>query len=252
MLIFKRVMSKVHMEVYDVPHYTQQYAAAAQHLPVPVPAELQQQIIQGEFVDFAVLLHKTSFVDAAQQTTQHYTHKLQAWNIYLSVILTHNTARALELIGYQCIITLANQSLPLKAWLQYDGQFRMLAASNPYLRWDLRHAELWYEAMATPNTQWDTKRWSCPYCRAKYHFPENFPWLPFRDSLQYNRPPNHRAPRATICGDFNNGQCTRNTCNFQHICLSCKGPHPRASCPDRRPTNQNQYSPTRATMITHY
>ena len=34
---------------------TQQYAAAAQHLPVPVPAELQQQIIRGEFVDFAVL-----------------------------------------------------------------------------------------------------------------------------------------------------------------------------------------------------
>ena len=44
---------------------TQQYAAAAQHLPVPVPAELQQQIIRGEFADFAVLLHKTSFVDAA-------------------------------------------------------------------------------------------------------------------------------------------------------------------------------------------
>ena len=106
---------------------TQQYAAAAQHLPVPVPVELQQQIIRGEFVDFSALLHKTSFVDAAQQTTQHYTHKqpaissfsmwMQAWNIYLSVILTHNAAWALELIGYQCIITSANQSLPLKAWL---------------------------------------------------------------------------------------------------------------------------------------
>ena len=229
---------------------TQQYAAAAQHLPVPVPAELQQQIIRGEFVDFAVLLHKTSFVDAAQQTTQHYTHKppaissfsmwMQAWNIYLSVILTHNAARALELIGYQRIITSANQSLPLKAWLQYDGQFRTLAASNPHLRWDLRHAELWYEAMATPNTQRDTKRWPCPYCGAKNHFPENCPRSLFRDSSQYNRPPNRRAPGATICGDFNNGQCTRNTCNFQHICLSCKGPHPRVSCPDRRPTNQNQ------------
>ena len=230
---------------------TQQYAAAAaQHLPVPVPAELQQQIIRGEFVDFAVLLHKTSFVDAAQQTTQHYTHKppaissfsmwMQAWNIYLSVILTHNAARALELIGYQRIITSANQSLPLKAWLQYDGQFRTLAASNPHLRWDLRHAELWYEAMATPNIQRDTKRWPCPYCGAKNHFPENCPRSPFCDSSQYNRPPNRRASGATICGDFNNGQCTRNTCNFQHICLSCKGPHPRVSCPDRRPTNQNQ------------
>ena len=237
-----------------IPHQsaTQQYTAAAQHLPVPVPAELQQQIIRGEFVDFAVLLHKTSFVDAAQtqHTTQHYSHKppavssfsmwMQAWNIYLSVILTHNAARALELIGYQRIITSANQSLPLKAWLQYDGQFRTLAASNPHLRWDLRHPELWYEAMTTANTQKENKRWPCPYCGAKNHFPENCPRSPFRDSSQYNRPSNRRAPGTPICGDFNNGQCTRNACNFQHICLSCKRPHPRVSCPDRRPTNQNQ------------
>ena len=56
---------------------------------------------------------------------------MQAWNIYLSVILTHNAAQALELIGYQRIITSANQFLPLKAWLQHDGQFRTLAAFNP-------------------------------------------------------------------------------------------------------------------------
>ena len=82
---------------------------------------------------------------------------MQAWNIYLSVILTHNAARALEFISYQHIITFANQSLPLKAWLQYDGQFRKLAASNPHLHWDLRHQEFWYEAMSTANTQRDTK-----------------------------------------------------------------------------------------------
>ena len=135
---------------------SQQCTTAAQHLPVPVPVELQQQIIRGEFIDFAALIHKTSFVEPtqAQNATQHYKHTptaitsfslwMQAWNIYLSVMLTHNTARALEFIGYQRIITSANQSLPLKAWLQYDGQFRTLAASNPHLRWDVRHPELWY------------------------------------------------------------------------------------------------------------
>ena len=231
---------------------SQQCTTAAQHLPVPVPVELQQQIIRGEFIDFATLIHKTSFVEPAQtqNDTQHYKHKppaitsfslwMQAWNIYLSVMLTHNTARALELIGYQRIITSANQSLPLKAWLQYDGQFRTLAASNPHLRWDLRHPELWYEAMATANTQKDTKRWPCPYCGAKNHFPENCPRSPFRDSSQHHKPSIRRAPGPAICGDFNNGQCSRNICNFQHICLSCKGPHPRISCPDRRSSNQHQ------------
>ena len=162
---------------------SQHCTTAAQHLPVPVPVELQQQIIRGEFIDCAALIHKTSFVEPAQaqNATQHYKHTppaitsfslwMQAWNIYLSVMLTHNTARALELIGYQRIITSANQSLPLKAWLQYDVQFRTLAASNPHLRLDLRHPELWYEAMATANTQKDTKRWPCPYCGAKNHFP---------------------------------------------------------------------------------
>ena len=99
-------------------------------------------------------------------TTQHYKHKppaissfsiwMQAWNIYMSVILTQNAVRALELIGYTRIITSANQSHPLKAWLQYDGQFRTLSASNPHLRWDLRHPELWCEAMATANAQSNT------------------------------------------------------------------------------------------------
>ena len=125
---------------------SQQCTTAAQHLPVPVPVKLQQQIIRDAFIDFAALMHKTSFVKAAQaqNATQHYIHQppaiasfsmwMQAWNIYLSVMLTHNTARALELIDYQRIITSANQSLPLKACLQYDAQFQTLAASNPHLR----------------------------------------------------------------------------------------------------------------------
>ena len=154
-------------------------------------------------------------------------------------MLTNNPARALELVGYQRIVTSADHSLPLKAWLQYDAQFHTLAASNPLLRWDQWHPELWYEPMATAsNTQRDTKRWPCPYCGAKNHFPENCPCSSFRDSSQHTRPPNRRIPGAPVCSNFNNGKCSRNTHTFQHICLSCKGPHPRISCPDRRPTNQ--------------
>ena len=56
---------------------TQQYATTAQHLLVPVPVELQQEIILVEYIDLALLLHKSSFVEApqAQYTTQHYKHK---------------------------------------------------------------------------------------------------------------------------------------------------------------------------------
>ena len=34
-------------------------------------------------------------------------------------------------------------------WLKYDAQFRTLAASNPQLRWDLRHSELWLDSLAS-------------------------------------------------------------------------------------------------------
>ena len=61
------------------------------------------------------------FVDATQHTTQPYTHKLatislfsswmHAWSIYLTVILTYNPTRALELVVYQRIITSADHSL---------------------------------------------------------------------------------------------------------------------------------------------
>ena len=50
---------------------SQQCTIAAQHLPVPVPVELQQQIIRSEFIDFTALIHKTSFVEPAQ--TQNAT-----------------------------------------------------------------------------------------------------------------------------------------------------------------------------------
>ena len=39
--------------------------------------------------------------------------------------------RALELIGYKWIITSTSQSLPLKAWLQYDGSFVHFVLQSP-------------------------------------------------------------------------------------------------------------------------
>ena len=216
--------------------FSQQYATL--QLPVPVPAQLQLQILWGEFIDFAVLLDKILFDDATQQ----YTHKhasfstlMQAWNIYLTVIFTYNLTRALALVGYQCIITSAGHSLPLKAWLQYDRQFHTIATSNPSLHWDQRHLELWYEVMAAANnTNQDKKWWSCAYRWAKNHYYENCPCSPFCDSSQYPKSSNLRVPGAPICSNFTNGHCTRNAFTFQHICLSCKSPYPRMLCLDNR------------------
>ena len=119
---------------------------------------------------------------------------MQAWNTYLTVLLLLNPTRALELVGYQSIITFASHTFLLKAWLRYDGQFCTMAASNPYLPWDQHHKELWYENMSNTTTTW---RWPCPYCGAKKHYPDNCPHSPFCDSSQCSRPPNWQNTQSS-------------------------------------------------------
>lgn len=115
----------------------------------PVPAQLEQQILQGEYIDFATLLDK-------------------ALLIFLMLRELHP----------------ANHFLLFKAWLQYGRQFRTLDAFNPFLSCDQHHPELWYGAMTTVNnTQQDSKYWPCTYCRAKNHLPDNYPCSPFYENL---------------------------------------------------------------------
>ena len=78
----------------------------------PIPVQLRQQILQGEYVDFAMLLHRAKFSEVSEVPVSSYRPPaikkitsfdtwMQAWNLYLVVILAHNPSRAMELFGYQ-------------------------------------------------------------------------------------------------------------------------------------------------------
>ena len=169
-------------------HAPPQQVVVTSTLP-PVPAQLHQQIVQGEYVDFSILLNKTMFVDTTGQLSSsqqpnvtRISSMMEAWNIYLSVQLNNNPGRALELVGYQRLICSANKLLPINAWLQYDSKFCTIADANPHHRWDQCHPDL--EALALGNLDKQTfKRWPCPYCRATTHYPESCPHSPFHDNL---------------------------------------------------------------------
>ena len=168
----------------------------------PIPVQLRHQILQGEYVDFAMLLHRAKFSEVPEVPVSSYTPAIkritsfdtwmQAWNLYLAVILAHNPSRAVELYGYQRLICSAHTLLPLESWLQYDYKFRILAAADPLLWWDRRHSDLWLECLAS--SQQSTKRWPCPYCRATNHFPENCPHSPFRTKTWES--PDHTASNS--------------------------------------------------------
>ena len=235
-------------------NYTSSHIPATNYSPSstlpPVPVQLRQQILQGEYVDFAMLLHKATFSDVLEvhassrqpviKPITSFDTWMQAWNLYLSVLLGHNPSRAVELSGYQRLICSANTLLPVRSWLQYDSKFRTLAAADPLLRWDQRHPDLWLECLAS--VQQNAKRWPCPYCSGTNHFPSNCLQAPFRqkqDSPDHSRTSDHlKRSSHPICGMFNQGHCSRQACSYQHICLSCEGKHTRAFCPGRKTSSR--------------
>lgn len=56
-------------------------------------------------------------------------------------------------------------------------QLRTLAASDPSLQWDTRHADLWLQCI-TPTSAQPAKRWPYPHCGATTHYLDNCPFHP--------------------------------------------------------------------------
>ena len=178
---------------------------------------------------------------------------LDAWNIYIATVVAHNPGRASELLGYLRLIHSASKHFNTASWLKYDAQFRTLAASNPQLRWDSRHPDLWLDSLAiqTSSNSATRSRWPCPYCGSTYHFPDRCPRCPFRASQQDssfnstqrgpgpNPPQRDPGSRSLTCRDFNNGTCNRNPCRYQHNCYACGSPnHPAYKC-NGQPTSSH-------------
>ena len=130
-----------------------------------------------------MLLHKATFSDASEvpvsssiqsviKSITSFDTRMQAWNIYLAVLLAHNPSCAVKLFGYQRLTCSANTLLPVHSWLQYDSTFHTLAAANPLLCWDQQHPDLWLECLTSGQ---QNEHWPCPYCRTTNHFPSNCP-----------------------------------------------------------------------------
>ena len=145
----------------------------------PVPARIKERIIKGEYIDLTTLLPKAMLssnvepdhpgsltlqlpsgpsiftIQAAAKGRKitSFSSWMEAWNVYLAIRVDFAPSSAPSLIAYQRIITSASVSYPLQSWLNYDVQFRMLAASNPSLRWDTRHHDLWLQCITPSSVQ---------------------------------------------------------------------------------------------------
>eukprot|EP00117_Sycon_ciliatum_P003466 scpid30843/ scgid0373/ len=67
---------------------------------------------------------------------------LEAWTIYMGIVVLARPDRAHELVCYQHILCTANQQFTTSAVLNYDRAFRQHTASMA-LRWDVINQTLW-------------------------------------------------------------------------------------------------------------
>ena len=105
--------------------------------------------------------------------------------------------KASELIAYQAIITSASRQHPLHAWLNYDTQFCITAASDRTLRWDMRHSDLWFKCITPFATASQPGHFPCVHCGQTSHYPGN---CVFRPSLAQssNQQPGSRGTATEL------------------------------------------------------
>ena len=105
----------------------------------PVSLRIKERIMAGEFIEFSTLLPKAMFSGSSDpevpksltvqftptgndlslrpsQTTRKllsFASWMEAWNIYLAILMDHSAAHAPQLVAYQRIITSASINYPL-------------------------------------------------------------------------------------------------------------------------------------------
>ena len=126
----------------------------------PLEKNLEDKILRGEYVDFTLLLpdsiaHPQSpevqlrvedsapgslvapvtMVRKRKAVIDSFHKWLDAYTVYMLVIVAAYPRRALELLKYQQIISRAESKFKGLAWLAYDEQFRRYAASDLTRPW---------------------------------------------------------------------------------------------------------------------
>ena len=255
---------------------------------LPVPVRVRQRIMKGEFIDFDGLLHDSLLplrhsVSPSPSVSSRVMHEpsmageiliaqqrpanrrvvrdlsssMEAWNIYITVVIAHYPARTLELLAYQCTICDVSSRFPAHCWLRYDASFRACAAADRSLRWDAKNNNLWlecfmqhassqHESEHRPKSEKSVRR-PCTYCGNLYHLPDNCSHNPFRSfrgadkwpTTSPRRPYTLHAPGGSypatsvsattrtslntkpFCKDFNVGECRRQHCRYLHACSRC-------------------------------
>ena len=212
----------------------------------PVDRNMEDKILWGEYFDLALLLPDNLYQSQApdiqlllddssagpmgspvtmvrkrKPVIDSFQKWLEAYMVYMLVVVTAYPRRALELIKYQQIISRTVTKFKGLAWLSYNQQFRHRSSSNLSLQWDKVDLELWtvtFSGLAKPH---------CGICSSPCHAEDVCPSAdPYRKQRR----------SQTVCFDFNKPSgCRRRNCSYPHVCHRChSNSHTVQDCPQQQ------------------
>ncbi len=230
-------------------------------LGINVPQAMKTKIVNGEYVDFSVLLDKSEG-DASQpwkrdeeygvalsvneggqilwksgKPKRHIT-SIHAWTsaflIYSSVYLEAHPHRVQELLKYANVVRTAasrcgNGSF---AWRLYDQNFRLRMQAQPQRSWGVIDGELWALYVSAPvrrNSLFNSGgmrptgvRFSAGGGQRQLRYNNQFGGV--QSAVQ-------SPGKKPVCFDYNRNGCFRASCIYAHRCIKCnEGGHGSAQC----------------------
>ena len=241
------------------PHHLQ--LAPASHTLPTLPSKLITKVHNGEFIDFAEILHALECeegdeppvqleVGDGQQLTLSRKPKRRevkdfcAWSrcfcVYASAICCRQPARGPDLFSYHYLIACASWEFLGNAWLTYDTAFRRKAAQFHISTWGERDLQLYNKVFVGVRRR---NAAHCAICLSTAHSTADcglYQGGPAKKSK--SAPAGPKTPGVPwhegreVCLNWNRGKCADAGCPRAHVCSTrgCQGPHKSPACPHRR------------------
>ena len=139
-----------------------------------------------------------------------------------------------------------------QGWLAYDKGFRLQAALDPSLRWNVLEPHIRASTLFAPTPQAPSAPGpagsggaNCSICMGVDHLATSCAMAylesppPQVTSAANSQPPRPTRRRTTVashslCISWNRGRCLYpSSCSFRHVCSVCFQQHPAVDCPNR-------------------
>ena len=225
----------------------------------PLTAKVVQKIEKGEYVDFTDLLPKRPMLEEnpltelAENGIVVLTHSKQvkaqkkpirdiatwveAFMTFAAVRNRKHPEHNNDLLAYGSIIVQGARDHKTPGWLTYDYQFRRLAAARGCMEgWGKKDVALWNDTVYKPISQDPTPGSSSsgePAKDEKKLFKKRGGASPQAPGAKKPKS-RERSWKDSVCYSFSyGGKCTKEKCEFLHVCYRCGEGHPQINCPKK-------------------